>query len=215
MTVLIFANGDIAGELEWIRPYLKKATAVLAANGGSRHLLALQHQPDVVIGDLDSLPIEVRTWLEAENTPFISHPAAKNETDLELALLYAVENYPDDLLLFGSLGGRLDQTLANILLLTHPQLDGRRITLITANERAWLIQADDQFQGQVGETVSLIALAGDVHIRATSGLQWSLQDEWLLFGLARGVSNVISAETVSISVQSGSLLCIHTTNTNL
>ncbi len=212
MTVLIFANGEIEGGVEWIRPYLKQATAVIAANGGSRHLFALRHLPDIVIGDMDSLSGEVKTWLAAKNTSFVEYPSAKDETDLELALIFAVRHYPDDLLLFGMLGGRLDQTLANILLLTHPRLNGRRVQLITANERAWLIRTEDQVQGQVGDLVSLIPLGGDVHIGETRGLQWALHDEILSAGLARGISNVLVAPTAFISVQSGSLLCIHTMN---
>jgi len=213
MTVLIFANGELRDGVNWIRPYLDNATAVIAADGGSRHLHELQYPPDVVIGDLDSLTAEIKTWLESEDTAFLKYPSAKDETDLELALLYAADHYPDNLLLFGTLGGRLDQTLANMLLLTHPRLDDRRLELVTANERAWLIRTEDQVQGNVGDLVSLIPLGGDVHIRATVGLQWPLQDETLAFGLARGVSNVIVDTPVSISVQSGSLLCIHTTNT--
>jgi thiamine pyrophosphokinase len=209
MTVLIFANGEIEDGLEWVQPYLTQATAVIAADGGSRHLFKLQHVPDLVMGDLDSLPANVCTWLKAKNVPFMSFPAAKDETDLELALLHAVKHYPDDLLLFGTFGGRLDQTLANILLLTHPGLNGRHVELITAQERAWLIRAETEIRGQIGDTVSLIPLDGDVHIRTTSGLEWPLQDDVLVFGLARGVSNIMVAAKATVSVKSGSLLCIH------
>lgn len=209
MTVLIFANGEITDGVDWLRPYLANATAVIAADGGTRHLLALQTLPDVVIGDMDSLPEEARRWLTANHTQFITYPVAKDETDLELALLYAVAHYGDDLLIFGTLGGRLDQMLANILLLTHPQLHGRRVQLVTAREKAWLVQGETHIQGQVGDIVSLIPLGGDVQIGATTGLQWPLQNERLAFGLARGVSNVLTAVTATITIQSGTLLCIH------
>jgi thiamine pyrophosphokinase len=210
MTVLIFANGEIE-DVAWIRPYLATATAIMAANGGSRHLYALQHPPDVVIGDMDSLPGEIRAWLEAAGTHFVTHPTAKNETDLELALLFAVDAYPDDLLLFGLLGGRLDQTLANILLLTHPALKGHPIQALTAFERAWLVTAETEFRGQVGDLVSLIPVGGDAVILKTSGLKWPLDHEVLALGPARGISNVMTAEKATVSVSKGYVLCIHTT----
>ncbi|MCP4362916.1 MAG: thiamine diphosphokinase [Chloroflexi bacterium] len=209
MTVLIFVNGEI-NDVDWIRPYLESATAVLAADGGSRHLYTLRHLPDLVIGDMDSLPLKVQHWLAENGVPRQTHPPVKDETDLELALLYAAEHFPDDLLLFGTLGGRLDQTLANILLLTHPRLYGRRVEIITGRERAWLVHDHSIVQGQIGDTVSLIPLGSDVQIETTAGLKWSLQNDVLTFGLARGVSNVLTAVTATITLQSGTLLCIHT-----
>lgn len=212
MSVLIFANGEV-GAVEWIRPYLAEATAVIAADGGSRHLMALNYSPDIVVGDMDSLSPAVHDWLETAAVPRQTHPAAKDETDLELALLYAIDHYDaDDLLLFGVLGGRLDQTLANILLLAHPALADRRVTLVTERERAWLVRGTTEIRGAVGDIVSLIPLGGDVHLKETQGLQWPLNDDTLSFGPARGVSNVMTAPLATVALHSGVLLCIHTRN---
>lgn len=211
MSVLIFANGEV-GAVDWIRPYLAEATAVIAADGGSCHLMVLDHPPDIVVGDMDSLPPAVHDWLETAAVPRQIHPAAKDETDLELALLHAIDHYADDLLLFGVLGGRLDQTLANILLLAHPALAGRRVTLVTEREHAWLVRRTTEIHGAVGDTVSLIPLGGDVHLKETHGLQWPLNDDTLSFGPARGVSNVMTAPLATVDLHNGVLLCIHTQN---
>ena len=209
MALLIFANG-VLDEVAWLRPYLAQATAVWAADGGSRHLFRLNHLPDKVIGDMDSLETAVRDWVLAANIPFIQHPAEKDETDLELALLLAAEQDAAEIWLFGLLGGRLDQMVANILLLSHPALRDKRVKLITPNEHAWLVRSHSEIVGQVGDLVSLIPLAGDAQIGSTSGLAWPLQDETLAFGLARGVSNRLTATKATISVNSGLLLCVHT-----
>ena len=209
MTVLIFANGVIE-DVQWIRPYLQNATAVIAADGGSTHLHRLNQPPTLIIGDQDSLTPEVQGWLDEHDAHFITYPAAKDETDLELALLYAVDHFVDELLLFGTLGGRLDQMLANILLLTHPKLNGRSVKLVTVNETAWLVTDQTTIVGNIGETVSLIPLGGDVHMKRTNGLEWPLNNEILSFGLARGISNVLHQPTATIELHSGTLLCIHT-----
>ena len=73
-----------------------------------------------------------------------------------------------------------------------------------------LIQHESVIRGQPGDTVSLIPLAGDVHILATAGLAWPLRDEWLRFGPARGISNVMETAEARVTITSGSLLCIHT-----
>jgi thiamine pyrophosphokinase len=208
MTALIFANGELP-EIEWTRPYLAQATAVIAANGGSRYLLALNHPPDFVIGDFDSLPADLRQRLIASGTEFISHDVRKDETDLELALLYAAAHYDDPILVFAALGGRLDQAMANILLLAHPDLDGRDIRIVEQNQTAWLITGRSVIQGQIGDAISLIPIGGDALVAATSGLEWPLHHEALAFGLTRGVSNRLAKETAVVEVESGQLLCIH------
>ena len=209
MSVLIFANGDIP-EVEWIRPYLEAPVLVIAADGGSRHLLRLDHIPDVLIGDLDSLPQEAQAWRDDDGVTVNVYPHDKNETDLELALLHTVSFYEDDILIFGALGGRLDQTLANIMLLAHPALDGRQVELVTENQRAWLVTEQTEVKGEVGDRISLIPIGGDVLVQETSELRWSLTNEVLSVGPALGVSNEMIAPTALITLASGTLLCIHT-----
>lgn len=212
MALLIFANG-VLDEVAWIRPYLPQATAVWAADGGSKHLYRLNHLPDRVIGDMDSLQPEIRVWLTENQVPFNQHPPAKDETDLELALLLAAAQPDADIWLFGLLGGRLDQTLANIFLLTHPALADKKVQLITPTERAWLVRQQTEIVGQVGDLVSLIPLAGDAQGVTATGLQWRLQNETLHVGQARGVSNRLTAEKATVQVENGLLLCVQTIKT--
>jgi thiamine pyrophosphokinase len=208
VTILIFANGDI-DDVEWIRPNLASAAAILAANGGTCHLFRLQHLPDVVIGDLDSLPQEVQEWLEAAHVTIHVYPHDKNETDLELALLHAVSHYEDDVQIFGALGGRLDQTLANILLLAHPALRERHIELRTEHQHAWLVTGRTEIAGKAGDTVSLVPVAGDVLVKSTTGLRWPLTNKILSVGPALGVSNEMTGSTAIVEIESGILLLIH------
>lgn len=211
MSSLIFANGDLEPGA-WLQPYLAQATRLIAANGGSRHLYQLNQPPDVIIGDLDSLSEEIRTWLQTAATQFIPHPPEKDETDLELALLYAAQ-FEQDIFILGALGGRLDQTLANILLLAHPALEGRQVQLVEPYQRAWLTEAEVVVNGRAGDTLSLIPLGGDVTIERTTGLKWPLQNDVLHFGPARGVSNILVADQAKVWLANGRLLCIHTQQT--
>ena len=208
MTTLIFANGDLQGQ-DWVRPLLADAGLVIAADGGARHLRRLGRPPDLVIGDMDSLPREVRSWLEDENVPLVVHPHLKDETDLELALLHAARESEDVIVVIGGFGGRFDQTLANIMLLAHPDLAGRRVELRSEYERAWLVRDHTVVEGAVGDTLSLIPLGGNVLVARTDGLQWSLENETLEFGPARGVSNVMTEPVATITVSTGTLLCLH------
>lgn len=210
--VLVFANGIIE-ELSWVEPYLAQARHVVAADGGIRHPLALGHLPDVLIGDLDSLPEGVEEELVNWDIEVVRYPPAKDETDLELALLYAAHRFPDDdLIILGGFGGRVDHMLANILLLAHPALSGHPIYLVEDRQRVWLITGETIISGRAGDTVSLVALGGDVSVSQTTGLRWPLIDEVLAFGPARGISNEMTGESATVRLAGGQLLCVHTTS---
>lgn len=212
MRVLIFANGDVA-EVAWIRPYLSAASLIIAANGGTRHLWALGVRPHLLVGDLDSLPPALAEWLAQGNVQTVRVPAAKDETDLELALLHVAAQEASEVLVFGGFGGRIDQTLANIFLLAHPALAGRRVTFLSEHQRLWLVGPEAgvvTVNGRIGDTLSLIPCGADVLVRATSGLAWPLQDAPLALGPARGLSNRLTADVATVEVANGRLICVHT-----
>lgn len=209
--VLVFANGVIEN-IAWIEPYLSRAQAVIAADGGIRYPLALGQIPDTLIGDLDSLPEGIDEQLADWDMELIRYPSAKEETDLELALLHARRRFPDaELLVLGGFGGRLDQTLGNITLLAHPELIGHSVTLLDEYETARLITAEATITGRAGDVVSLIPLGGPVRVRETIGLRWPLQDEILDFGPTRGISNEMTGERATVRLSDGMLLCTHAT----
>lgn len=209
MSILIFANGDVE-DYGWVKAHLSAAGAVIAADGGAQHVLAAGGRPDLIIGDLDSFPPERRDALEARGVEFVNYPRAKDETDLELALLHAIRQYEEPVLVLGGLGGRLDQIFANVLLLMHPDLRFRSVRFLTEHQQIWLTHGETEIEGERGDTVSLIPLGGDVEIAATTGLQWQLVDETLSFGPARGLSNVMTADRARVVVRAGHLLCVHT-----
>lgn len=211
MAVLIVANGEIAAG-DWLKPHLAAAALVLAADGGVKHLYRLGWRPAVVIGDMDSLGQVERVWLASAEPPlFRTYPVDKDQTDLELALAYVLAQTDDnDILIAGALGGRIDHQLANVLLLARPELTGRHVRLIDAGLTLELLgPGAHTLPGAPGDLLTLLPLVGDAHVSQTEGLRWPLRDEWLRLGEARGVSNVVSAENISLTVQVGRLLAIH------
>lgn len=206
---IIFANGPVEAP-DAIRPLLQPGTLLIAADGGARHCLALGLRPQLVVGDLDSLPDAERATLAEAGAVFERHRPEKDETDLELALAAAVGRGADDILVVGALGGRLDMTLANLLLLAHPMLMGRRVELRQGGQRAWLIRPPGgEVRGAPGDTVSLLPLSAARGL-TTTGLQYPLRAEALPLGPARGVSNVLTAERAAIDLADGLLVIVHT-----
>ncbi len=205
---VILANGD-RPDREMAQRYAGRADLLIAADGGARHALALGLTPHVLIGDLDSLGAEQQTRLRAAGTEFIVHPPAKDETDLELALLYAVEQGADPIVVLGALGGRLDQMLANVLLLSLPALDGRDVRIVDDSQSAFVVRDAATLTGRPGDTVSLIPLGGAARGVTTDGLLYALDDGTLPFGPALGVSNAMTGQRATVCVRDGLLLCVH------
>lgn len=209
MRAAIFANGSFPyPDLD--RTKLVEDDWIIAADGGAQHCLALGITPDVLIGDFDSLNPQQRNTLEQAGAKVIPHPAQKDETDLELAMRYAIDAGAAEILIFGGMGERWDQSLANLLLPALPVMNKARVWLTSGPQTATIIQAGETraLRGRPGDTVSLIPLAGDALGVSTEGLEYPLRDESLIFGSTRGVSNVFLREDATVLLREGLLACI-------
>ncbi len=182
---------------------------VLGVDGGAGHAHTLNVTLDAIVGDLDSLSDAEQSGIG--DIELVSYPAEKDETDLELALLYAQEQGSDRIVMVGAMGGRMDMTLANILLITHPSLSSCRIEVWHGKQTGWLIRPPgEDIYGNIGDTVSLIPLGGDASGITTKGLKYPLEDAILTFGPARGISNRLEQSPAHIELAKGLLLATHT-----
>ena len=206
--VIIFANGEIP-DLKKARALLQPDDYIICADGGSRHALALNLKPDLVIGDMDSIQKGHWQRLKKSGISIELFPRDKNETDLELAVHRAIDMRPEQIVIIAGLGGRLDQTLGNISLLADSRLSSSNIRLDDGVEEIILCRDQAQIRGRSGDIVSLIPWQGIVTGVQTKDLKWPLTDESLYPDKARGVSNEMTGETASVSIRSGSLLIVH------
>ncbi len=209
---LVFANGDLH-DGPAVQQALRQGAGglVVAADGGARLALACGYRPDLVVGDMDSLDEATLAALLRDGAELRRFSPDKDETDLELALLTAVHAGATWVRILGAAGDRLDQTLANILLLTLDALRGIDARLVAGRQTLWLIgPGDHALDGTPGDTISLIPLDGDAIGVRTHALRYSLRGETLRFGPARGVSNVITAEGARVALERGRLLVVHT-----
>ena len=190
---------------------------VVAADGGVALADALGLAVDRWVGDGDSVDPARLAELRDRGIAVDAVPAAKDESDTELAVGAAVEAGADEIVVVGGLGGRrLDHLLANVALLGHEGLAGRRAWLVGEAARVSLIRAPAgdggavtrDLGGRVGDVVTLLPFAGDVGGVTTRGFRYPLRDEPLLVGPARGLSNVRVEVAASVTVRRGSLLVV-------
>lgn len=206
--VVIFVNGSLP-ENSTVKGLLHADDILLGADGGTRHILALGLMPFLVIGDLDSLSEDEIYELGNADVRFHQYPEDKDETDLELTLQHAVELRPTSILVIAALGGRLDQTLGNLSLLSDVRLAALDIRIEDGVEEAFFCRDRAEVRGSRGDVISLIPWNGDVSGVTTAGLKWPLHGESLFSYKTRGLSNELVADAASIQVKSGLLLVVH------
>jgi thiamine pyrophosphokinase len=220
MVALILADGDVPARriLDATWPGWDAAVdLVIAADGGARHAAGLGVGVDLWVGDGDSIGEEALALLAASGVPVERSRPDKDESDTELAIKAAVGRGADGIVILGALGGsRIDHALANIGLLSMPELGGRPVTILDAGSRIGLIRAPGQagepvewqLPGRVGDLVSLLPSGDDVEGVTTHGLAYPLIDEPLQAGPARGLSNVRTALDAGVVVRRGFLLVV-------
>lgn len=208
---LIFVNGEYA-QPALTRGVIRTGDVLIAADGGARQLAALGLLPSVIIGDLDSLSADEVDRFRSQGVEIRRYPPEKDETDLELALNYALGRGFEKILVVGALGGRLDQTLGNIGLLAQEICLEKDVRLDDGQCEVFFIRSQAEIEGKPGEAVSFVAWGNPVMGVSTCGLRYPLKGETLYPERTRSISNEMLEGTASLVLTGGLLLCIHTRN---
>jgi thiamine pyrophosphokinase len=219
---LVVADGDVPGraELDAAWPgWRRRVALVIAADGGWDKAVRLGLRPDLLVGDGDSLPEARFGELAALGVPIERSPTNKDESDAELAVVAALRRGATGVTVLGALGGkRFDHALANVGLLSLPDPAGAQVELLDGRTRIRLLRApaadgspvECDLAGSRGDLVSLLPLSVPAVGVTTSGLQYALADETLRPGPARGLSNVRTHTSASVSLRGGWLLVVET-----
>ncbi|MCP9485849.1 MAG: thiamine diphosphokinase [Gaiellaceae bacterium MAG52_C11] len=197
-----------APPLDRALPLDSEGAFVVAADGGADTALALGLRVDLAIGDFDSISTDGLAALERAGSRIERHAAAKDATDLELALDAALAAEPRSIFVVGSAGGRLDHLLSSLELLASSRYAGVELDAQLGGARVHVIHDSRLLEGEDGELLSLQALHGAAHGVITEGLLYRLAGETLEPGSSRGVSNVFAASEARVSLANGVLLAI-------
>ena len=197
---LILTGGPLPLELG----PLPDAEMVIAADEGIDNARQLGMPVDLLVGDLDS----ASDGSEAFAGSVQRHPVDKDQTDLELALAAALAAGMKSVTVVGTMAGRVDHALGNLLLLTADRWQALRIDARIDSARAWGVRDRVVVDGAPDELLSLMAIGGPATGVSTSGLAWPLDSALLESGPGLGLSNRMTGPTAKLSVQQGVLLVI-------
>lgn len=158
---------------------------ILAADGGLRHTQALGLEPDVILGDFDSL------GYVPEGDRVRRYPVQKDDTDAMLAARLALERNCREVIFYGGLEGpRLDHTIANFQTLTFLAERGAVGILVGENQLVTALPPGQVvFPHTCRGTLSAFCLGQPVAGLTIRDLQYELTGGILTAGFPMGVSN--------------------------
>ncbi len=200
MRAVVFAGGEIK-DYAYAKSLLKPRDILLAADSGLEHLIKMGLSADIVIGDMDSVKSEL------SGKEIIHLEVMKDETDTEAAALLAADRGADEIVILGATGGRIDHSLANVLLLKRLSDINVKASIIDEKNEVYYLGKGITLDGNRGDTISILPLSTLQGV-TTSGLLYELLDDTLYLGPSRGVSNVMTDTKCSISAKSGDALVI-------
>ncbi|MBQ8816780.1 MAG: thiamine diphosphokinase, partial [Lachnospiraceae bacterium] len=175
-TCIIIGAGDLTvGSF----PYNVDSDYIIAADGGLMYCGVLEIEPDLIIGDFDSLEGEYKEALAAIQAScpdkVITLPTEKDDTDMLAAVKCGLELGYRSFRLYGANGGRLEHTIANIQLLKYLKeqgavgyiMDGQGMILLAQNET---ISFRDSMEGYI----NIFSLNEKAHGVTLRGLKYEL-----------------------------------------
>jgi len=191
-----------------IHDIIRDAELVISADGGARHLRALNILPHVMIGDFDSIHADDKSFFKENKVKTITFPSRKDQTDTELCLSWALGNKASDITLLGVTGTRLDHTLANIFLLKKLARQNIPARIINKRNEIHVVTRFIELEGGPKDFLSILPITQRVSGITLKGLEYPLVNASLEMGSCLGVSNFFKETMASVSIKKGELIVI-------
>lgn len=186
---------------------------VIAVDGGLGYCGVLGLEPDLLLGDFDSVTEEEAKAVEVleQQIPerILRLPVEKDDTDMLAALKEGLKRGYRDFRIYAGTGGRFDHTLANIQCLLYLKnrgavgylVDGSGMMLVVKNESV-------QFKKGVDGYLSLFSLAEESRGVCIKGMKYELENAVISNEFPIGISNEFINKEATISVEDGCLVCM-------
>lgn len=202
--VSIICNGEDFTE-EKIKYYCNNSDFVIAVDGGLKILDRVSINPDLIIGDMDSLDKE--TFLKYDNIKKERYPAEKDFTDSELAIQKAINLNPGKISILAATGSYIDHSYANIINLLRNFNSKIDMKIVTGNSIIFPIIGKQIIKNSSGKRFSVFPI-GETKGIILEGCKYTFKDKSDLLPIDYSISNVITKNNACIGVNKGMLVCI-------
>ena len=211
---IIVSGGNIHKDfaLDFLKKNKTENTCLIAADRGVEFFMGTDLEPDVAVGDFDSLSAEGAKYMETlKHTEIRRLKPEKDDSDTQSAANYALEQGTERIMILGATGNRIDHLMANFGLLMLGKIKQVQIVLVDAYnymsliESGMILKKEEQF----GKYVSFFPIEGEVTGLTLKGFKYPLNSYTLKVedsGLT--VSNEISDPEAEVTFETGKLLMI-------
>ena len=214
--VIIVSGGNIQRDfaLDFLKKNKIEKVDLIAADRGVEFFKGTDWQPEVAVGDFDSLSAEGELYLQGlMETEIVRLKPEKDDSDTQSAVNFAIDHGAERITILGATGKRIDHLMANFGLLVHGRNRGADIILVDQWNYMKLIESGTVLKKktQFGKYVSFFSLEGDMPGLTLVGFKYPLNHYHLRFsdsGLT--VSNEIEAEEAVVSFDGKTLLMLMT-----
>lgn len=210
----VIVAGGPPPPVAWARPLLEKASLLFCADSGLHLCLACGLQPDMLVGDLDSVGPEQMSRLPPLRHGVERHRSDKDESDLDLTLRALARHWQGPVDILAALGGRLDHALFNLCaVLFQGRPLGLQVRLLDPETLVYPLETELlELHDLVGSTCSILPLGGPLEGVTLRGFRYPLRGEALGHRQTKGLSNLIEDPRASIQTRSGQALVVITKN---
>ena len=219
--IVIIGGGNINTSFakEFIDRLDKSSLSIMACDSGYENCLAIGLEPDIVIGDFDSISREAYEKLQHSNAEVIKLNPVKDDTDIEAAVNIAIHktSFGEFIYILGGTGKRLDHFLGNVNLLGMGCLKQRKVVIVDEYNYIQMISAGQVLnlsregeEAQFGHYVSIFPYGGKATGVTMTGFKYPLENATIEGFNTLTVSNEITEEVGSISLKEGYLIVCET-----
>jgi len=207
---ILICAGDIA--LSDVQ-YDKDKDTVIAVDGGLLYCTFLQLEPDLIVGDFDSVDEErweaIKVIMRETPEKVVRLIPEKDDTDTLAALRIGLEMGYENFHIYGGLGGRLEHTIANMQCLSFLKKQGAKGYLMGESTMVTVIQNETlRFRKEMEGFVSVFAMGEKAEHVTINGMKYLLDDATISNDFPVGISNEFVGEEGSITVGKGQLAVI-------
>lgn len=204
-----------AGDMTVSEIAVQKEDLVIAVDGGLDYCSLLGLEPDLVLGDFDSVgedrAEQIALWEKQSPERVIRLQCEKDDTDTLMAIKTALEKGCRHFLIYGATGGRLEHTIANIQCLLYLKHHGAVGYLMDGTGMIFVLEDEEvRFKASMEGYLSLFSLGKEAVGVDISGMKYPLTDAVITNDFPIGISNEFAGQEAAVRVRSGQLLGIVT-----